>query len=241
MPFRASTEASEWIDMSSLLQYLAERDIRAVIFDLDDTLYPEIQYVKSGFRAVSEKIKEDFGIDCYELLFKTFHADSKGVYNRALDELGIAYDKEYVAKLVGTYRNHVPQGLEFYADVLPFLSELKRLNIRVGIITDGRVEGQKSKLSALKCWELFDSVIITDELGGESYRKPSKKAFEMMCAEFCVRFTQTAYIGDNPTKDFYIGADGVFTVRIKRGDALNLGGGEYYKGVKEQLLVESFT
>ena len=227
--------------MSSLTQALIERKIRAVIFDLDDTLYPEIQYVQSGFKAVSRKIEEDFGADCYDLLLSLFCENSANVYNRALDCLGVPYSEAYIRELVAVYRAHKPQNLRFYPDVLPFLTTLKDLGIAVGILTDGRVEGQKNKLEALRCYELFDCILITDALGGERYRKPSKAAFERMCADLHLSFAQIAYIGDNPAKDFYIGTEGVFTVRIKRENALNFGGEQYYKGVRENLLTERLS
>ncbi len=227
--------------MSALCDCLAARKIKAVIFDLDDTLYPEIQYVHSGFKAVAARIEKDFGINCYGDMLALFAADSKNVYNRTLDSLGLNYDKEYIAKLVRVYREHTPQGLQFYPDVLPFIEELKSRGISVGIITDGRVDGQKKKLEALGCYALFDSIIITDELGGEAFRKPSDQAFRIMCGEMKVAFNRTAYIGDNPAKDFYIGTQGVFTVRVKRGDALHLCEEEYYKGIAADLTVEGLN
>lgn len=208
---------------------------------MDDTLFPEMQYVKSGFKAVAAKLESDLGVNCYDTLLELFAADNKNVYDRTLDSLGVSYDKEYIAKLVSIYRGHTPQGLQFFPDVEPFIKELKNLGISVGLITDGRVDGQKKKLEALGCNELFDSIIITDELGGEIYRKPSDKAFEIMCADFKVGFGQTAYIGDNPAKDFYIGTKGVFTVRVKRNGALCLCKEEYYKGVAADLTVEGLS
>ena len=226
------------MNMSALTDILVERGIKAVLFDLDDTLFPEMQYVQSGFKAVAAQIKKDFGVNCYDAMLQLFAADGKNVYNRTLDSLGLKYDKEYITKLVSVYREHEPQGLQFYPDVLPFIKELKNRGVLIGVITDGRVEGQRKKLNALGCYDLFDSVIITDELGGEIYRKPSDKAFQIMCDRLKVGFNQTAYIGDNPAKDFYIGTQGVFTVRVKRDGALSLGGEVYYGGVTPRLTVE---
>ena len=227
--------------MSALCDCLVARKIKAVILDLDDTLFPEMQYVESGFKAVAAQIESDFGVDCYDIMLKLFAADRKNVYNRTLDSLGVRYGKEYIAKLVSVYREHEPQKLQFYPDVLPFLKELKSRGLFIGIITDGRVDGQRNKLNALGCYTLFDSVIITDELGGEVYRKPSDKAFGIMCGELKVGFNETAYIGDNPAKDFYIVTKGVFTVRVKRDGALCLCGEEYYKGIAADMTVEGLN
>lgn len=224
--------------MSVLLGELTKRRIKAVIFDLDDTLFPELEYVESGFKAVSGRIKADFGIDPFDLLKELFAADPKNVYPRALDRLGVKYDESYISALVDIYRNHTPRGLGFFSDVMPFIAELKSRGIVLGIITDGRVEGQKKKLEALGCYNLFDKIIITDELGKE-FRKPSDEAFKVMSGQTGVALSETAYIGDNPAKDFYIGSEGVFTVRVLRAGALNLGGESFYMGVKPCLTVES--
>lgn len=225
--------------MSALTDCLNTRDIRAVVFDLDDTLYPEIEYVKSGFSAVSRRIKEDYGRECFDLMLDLFNRDRADVYNRTLDELNVSYDKSYVQRLIEIYRNHKPK-LTLSAETRQALISLREGGYMLGIITDGRPHQQRAKIQALGLGGLVDSIIITDELGGEQFRKPCKKAFEIMCERFCIQPCQMVYVGDNPKKDFYIGSEGVFTVRIKHDDALYLGGEEYYMGVKENFLIDKF-
>jgi putative hydrolase of the HAD superfamily len=58
------------------------------------------------------------------------------------------------------------------------LERMRKSGKKIGIITDGRPEGQRAKLKALGI--AVDHVIITDELGGVMYRKPNTKAFERM-------------------------------------------------------------
>lgn len=195
--------------------------IKAVIFDLDDTLYPEIDYIKNGFKAVSEQIKKDYNISCYDAMFKLFRQDKNNVYNKILDEYKINYDENYINKLVEIYRNRENEKLEFYNDVMPLLQVLKSKNIKIGIITDGRVAGQEVKLKALGCYELFDKIIITDSLGGIEYRKPHPKAFEQMQEFLQIDFAEMMYIGDNPQKDFAISAiHPILAVQIIRENGL---------------------
>ena len=123
----------------TLLSELTKRDIRAVIFDLDDTLYPEIQYVKSGFRVVGERIKRDYGIECVEVMSKLFNDDKNDVYKRVLEQYGINCGQNYIDELVVLYREHTPVGLNFFSDVRPFLKKIKAFGIKTGIITDGRI------------------------------------------------------------------------------------------------------
>lgn len=66
-----------------------------------------------------------------------------------------------------------------YAEIIQKL-ELKSKGIKVGIITDGRVSGQKRKIQTLCLDKLIDDIIITDELGGTQFRKSCDIAFRIM-------------------------------------------------------------
>ena len=82
------------------------------------------------------------------------------------------------------------------------IQKLKSKGIKVGIITDGRVSGQKRKLQALGLDKLIDDIIITDELGGTQFRKPCDIAFRIMQRRWGLPFEQMVYVGDNAEKDF---------------------------------------
>ena len=84
--------------------------MKAVIFDLDDTLYPEKSYCLSGYRAVADHIGGD-----YELLKELFIESPKMVFNRYFERLGINYEKEDILKLIGIYRGHKPE-IEFFPE-----------------------------------------------------------------------------------------------------------------------------
>lgn len=74
--------------------------------------------------------------------------------------------------------------------------------MKLGIITDGRVEGQKNKILALHLDELMDEIIITDALGGEQFRKPCDIAFRILLTKWRIAPSEMLYIGDNLAKDF---------------------------------------
>lgn len=80
---------------------------------------------------------------------------------------------------------------------------LKSRGIRVGVITDVRVSGQKKKIQALGLDKLIGDIIITDELGGTQFRKPCDVAFRIMQHRWGLPFEQMAYVGDDAEKDFY--------------------------------------
>ena len=97
------------------------------------------------------------------------------------------------------YRNQKPT-ISLYPGVYEMLQRIGK-DKKLGIITDGRIEGQKAKIKALGLEQLFDKIIITDELGGIEFRKPNTKAFVLMKEYFNAEYAKMFYIGDNIKKD----------------------------------------
>lgn len=170
-------------------------DVDAVIFDLDDTLYPEKGYVRSGYASVAKAFPNV--TDMEDRLWKAFE-ERKPAIDLVFDEEGMGEAER--RRAVEIYRNHSPR-IELYPEVSRLLSRLSATK-RLGLITDGRPEGQRAKIDALNISGYFERIIVTDELGGAQFRKPNKTAFVMMQKELCVPFDRMVYIGDNPKKDF---------------------------------------
>lgn len=80
------------------------------------------------------------------------------------------------------------------------IGELKNRGIKIGIITDGRPEGQRNKITALGL--TVDDVIIIDELGGTQFRKPCDIVFRILQTKWKLQPEQIVYVGDNSAKDF---------------------------------------
>ena len=167
--------------------------IRGVIFDLDDTLYSEKEYVKSGFKAVSDYL----GGGYEDKLWQYFEA-GKSAIDELLKELGREKTKATALKV---YRRHKPK-IHLYNGVKEMLEKLCQRGIRTGIITDGRPEGQRNKIEALGLQEMVDDIIITDELGGAQFRKPCDIAFRIMANKWRLSYAEIVYVGDNVVKDF---------------------------------------
>ena len=177
--------------------------IKAVVFDLDDTLISEKQYIRSGFKVISNKLSEEYKLDSEKIfnkMLELFNESSKEVFNRLLDYFSIKYDQDYILNLINIYRCHSPE-IEFYEDVIPTITELRNKGYKLGIITDGYKETQLRKIEVLKCRELFDEIIITDELGREFW-KPHEKSYKLMAEKLDVKLEDMIYVGDNVEKDF---------------------------------------
>lgn len=163
----------------------------AVIFDLDDTLYSEKEYVRSGYKKLAKKFGEP---EIEDELWSAFVRHEPAV-DVVLEKHGLSNRKSEALRL---YRNQVPD-VHLYPGVREMLERIKDSKI-IAIITDGRPEGQRAKLKALGLENI--PFIITDELGGEEYRKPNSRAFVLMLERLMMSPENTAYIGDNVNKDF---------------------------------------
>ena len=186
------------IEINSILEVDKYLDgIKVAIFDLDDTLYSEKDYVRSGYMAVaSEFTSINYMV---EKLWNVFERGGK-----VIDEVLVSenmFSDETKAKCLQVYRNHKPK-IRLYPGVREMLERIKQQNVRLGIITDGRPEGQRAKIEALDIVNLFDKIIITDELGGTGFRKPNPDAFIKMHEFFDTPYEHMLYVGDNIKKDF---------------------------------------
>ncbi|KJU84726.1 haloacid dehalogenase [Candidatus Magnetobacterium bavaricum] len=200
------------------------KDIRAVLFDLDDTLYPEPDFVRGGFRAAASYLGRRFGVDpgtTFEAMMAVLGRDGRGmVFDAVLRELGL-YTHELTKTLLYLYRSHRPE-ISLYDDVLPFIDSLKAADITTGLITDGMASVQRSKIGALGLEDLLDVIICTDELGRECW-KPSPIPFKVALGLLpgSIAPQEAVYIGDNAVKDFIAPNElGMRSIQIARSDAL---------------------
>lgn len=182
------------IEIDNILDVEKHLDgIDVVIFDLDDTLYLEKDYVRSGFDTIARaypNIK-----DLSQKLWDAF-LEKKPALDYVLEQEGLPKEKN---NCLAIYRNHKP-AISLYPGVYEMLQRIGKTK-KLGIITDGRIEGQKAKIEALGLEELFGRIIITDELGGTEFRKPNTKAFVLMKGYFNTEYEKMCYIGDNIKKD----------------------------------------
>ncbi len=182
-------------NITDIINHLDE--IKTVIFDMDDTLYGEKEYVRSGYVQVAlcvPKIK-----NAEEKLWRYF-LQGKNAIDQLLISEGI-FNDQLKQRCVDAYRFQKP-NIHLYEGVQMLLLSLKKQGYNLGIITDGRVEGQRAKIETLGLSRFVDKIIITDELGGVEYRKPNEKSYTLMKEFFGVEYCQMAYVGDNPKKDF---------------------------------------
>ena len=195
---------------------------RAVVFDLDDTLYPERAYVRGGFEAVARWASETMGEEpqaVMDELWAMFESGVRGdTFDRWLRGRGRTPETDRAA-MIDAYRRHRPR-LAAYPDVVPALEEL-RGKVRLGLITEGSREVQDAKLDALRLRSWFNKVVVLGEEQRADW-KPSPRPFQLWLEGSSVEPAAAIYLGDNPAKDF-LGARhaGWTSVRVRRGDGLH--------------------
>ncbi|WP_418791007.1 HAD family hydrolase [Phosphitispora sp. TUW77] len=196
---------------------------KAVIFDLDDTLYDERQFVVSGFKAVAQYLADSYGLHNEALLQRMQHLLCENGRGSIFDQVLLDYglDTSMVSTLVEVYRSHKP-ALQLYPDAGEILRSLKgnvpdiKQEVILGIITDGAAKVQWNKIKALGLEDVMDIIIVTDDYGIDCW-KPSPVPYQRVMDKLGVSPESCIYIGDNPEKDFVTARKlGWYTARIWR-------------------------
>lgn len=190
--------------------------VHTVVFDLDDTLYPERDYVFSGFSAVDDWLRVRSEVTGFAARARTFFESGiRGrIFDDVLKDLKADQSEELVRQLVKVYRQHWPKIVlpEESKTILAWCAD--RFNL--GLITDGYRGVQETKIAALGLESRIPCRIVTDSLGREFW-KPSPVPYRKVMETYGGDAKGFVYVADNPAKDF-VGATllGWRTIRIKR-------------------------
>lgn len=194
----------------------------AVIFDLDDTLYPEMAFVRGGFQAVSRFLAGQFDVTADDVLEQMLDILHQGHRGRVFDVwLARQPTSKVVSRdqLVAIYREH-PPCLTPHPGVRELLQQLVSARRRLGLVSDGPWGVQQRKWLALGLADYFQSVVFTDQLGPE-FQKPDPRPFQVVLRQLDAEPERSVYIGDNPSKDFRGCRQlGMGTIRLRLPDGI---------------------
>jgi putative hydrolase of the HAD superfamily len=189
---------------------------RGILFDLDDTLYEERHFFRSGFQAVARALVDrGFGPKdrALELLEQFHHHEGR---DRVLQKLSaeLKFPPEWIDGLVEIFRSHKPD-IELAADAREVLGRLRK-RYKLGCVTDGWAAVQRAKLLALGAESLLDAIVVADDYGRDKW-KPSPFPFHKCCELLELSPDSCLFVGDNPQRDIR-GARmaGLRCVRLRR-------------------------
>lgn len=195
--------------------------IKGWVFDVDDTIYLERDYVKSGFHAVGDYIETATGNAYFgEICWSLFESGVRGdVFNRALSELQISSPVASVSKLVDVYRLHNP-SISCQQSIIEALRKLGDC-YEISIITGGPEASQRRKVSALGLDTLSNRVVYSG-IYGPSLDKPHPWSWKEIENRTGLHGNDLIYVGDNPSKDFDAPLElGWRTLRVRQKNSLH--------------------
>jgi putative hydrolase of the HAD superfamily len=184
---------------------------------MDDTLFLERDYVRSGFAAVDAVVAREHGLEGFsERAWRLFCEGVRGrIFDEALKEMGVELKPPLVAELVAVYRSHAP-NIELTSDSFRFLNAARSQGLPMALVSDGELVAQEAKVKALGLEGFISPIVLTGIFGREAW-KPSFRGFLEVFERLGGSHNNYLYIGDNPNKDFIApNALGWRTIRIRR-------------------------
>ena len=194
---------------------------RAIIFDLDNTLYRERRFALSGFDAVAAEIERQYGVPrraAFQVLQRALRVGGR---HEALQIVCSRFrlPKTAVPALVDTFRVHRP-WLKLSRTTRETLESLRPF-WRLGLLTNGVPDVQRRKIEALSVASYVDVMVFAEEHGSGA-GKPEARPFEVVLERLGVEASEAVFVGDDPRRDI-LGARrvGLRTIRVawRRGGA----------------------
>ncbi|MFM2229273.1 MAG: hypothetical protein RL607_531 [Bacteroidota bacterium] len=167
---------------------ILKRMRKTIVFDLDDTLVPEMDYLESAYLEIAQKVAPHKPFFFQEML-ANYHK-GVNVFEQVIEEFPIYKLQD----LIHMYRNHYPKFPQNSS--FEILRHLKSQGNVIGLITDGYSVTQRNKIQALGIENLLDKIIISEEFGTTKPTLANYTAFHEFQSEAYY------YIGDNVKKDF---------------------------------------
>jgi putative hydrolase of the HAD superfamily len=193
--------------------------IEAVLFDLDDTLFPQAAWLDGAWARVAEVAAAD-GVPPAQFATALIAVAAEGsdrgrIIDRALSAIGRA--DVAVGPLVDAFRSHAPTSLPTYPGVPGALASL-RARVPIALVTDGDSRVQQAKLVALGLDRAFDVVVFSDELSRDR-RKPHPAPFRTALRALGVPAHAAVFVGDRADKDVAgAAAAGMRAIRVRTGE-----------------------
>ena len=169
-----------------------------ICFDLDDTLYKEIDYLKSAYREIALHAAHGDQLLADKAYYEMLQAYKDG--GNAFRKLNEVMETDIpLETYLQMYRTHRPD-IHLEKEIEKTLDELKAAGSVIALITDGRSVQQRNKIAALGLnrWIADEDIVVSEETGCE---KPAEDNYRRLM-ELHPDAERFVYVGDNPKKDF---------------------------------------
>ncbi len=205
-------------------------ELRAVLFDLDDTLHDDTYAFTTAAEQVAAEVAAEHGIDALALK-RAYIAEAEGFWHRltanelrtrlsqlratlwgnALRSVGLDVDglAERSATNYNVYRK---RHFSLFPGALDLLRDLKTAGMKLGLLTNGVSETHREKIALLQITEYFDAIFLADEVG---MVKPDPLLFAHACTKLRCSPSESAMVGDRYERDIVGALDaGLFTIWV---------------------------
>ena len=197
--------------------------IRAIIFDLDNTLLDFVKMKQFAVKAaITAMIEAGLNVDeekAYQDIFDLYVEkgwENQQVFDDYLNQTVGQVSNKILAAGIVSYRRAREATLLVYPNVNKTLIELIKMGIQLSVVSDAPSREAWMRLYYLNLHHVFDPVLTFDDTG---VRKPSPKPFEMALEIMKSTPDEVLMIGDWPERDV-VGAKqiGMKTIFARYGD-----------------------
>ena len=217
--------------------------IKAIIFDLDNTLLDFMKMKSSSINAaVLGMISAGMNINKEDSIQEIYNIyDTKGYeHQEVLNEFIVnkigSINYKYLAAGIVEYKKAKEESLNLYDDVIPTLDKLIDMDLKLGIVSDAPSREAWIRLYTLKLHNKFKEVVTFNDTG---FYKPAKEPFIRISDKLNVELNECMMIGDWPDRDIK-GANqvGMKTAFAKYGNTekINTSGADHDLNSISQLI-----
>ncbi|EAI5466192.1 HAD family hydrolase [Campylobacter lari] len=216
--------------------FFLNKNIRAVIFDLDNTLYNENMYIAEVLHIFSKKYGLDFNKNDF-IDNENLREKSNDIFSFWLHNINF-YSKQKQEELFALYQN-ISFSMPLYEDARELLVFLKRQRVKIAILTNGVVSVQENKIKCIKELKKYKPRIFYARSLGKDYEKPHEKSFKMVLDSLNEDIENVIFIGDNLLTDI-VGAErvGIKAIWVNRNDSKNIANVEFAVTNLREVLVK---
>ncbi len=194
--------------------------IKAIIFDLDDTLYDCSGTLVLKSKRLAAKIISK-AIKCSEteaLKLQLELEDRLGPKADISHEIANQYNlpEEFSEEISNTINTMEVEGATLFPGTMASINEFKRTGYKLFLVTFGNREMQEKKIKALGLEMAFDKIIITDKPMGK------EKCFREILSKYDLKPEQVLCVGDKIKDEIEVGKKlGMHTALVKHGRHYN--------------------